>query len=746
MTELEQLRTAIASLSCSEQEKQVAYSLLKRIDKTFAKVRFSYNTTLEATQRLTLLLTATSEDLTIALERGEKRSIELAKSNEEIRRQQQTLEKQAANIQVSNTALHERNIALERLNSEKNEFLGIAAHDLKNPLAAITLWADLLIRHGAHLPSGQLIEKLQNIKQSANHMSTLISNLLDINTIESGGIKLNPKEFDIIEVVRHHCKDYQDRATAKNITIIPPIDLSQEQIMVIADHHYTTEIIDNLLSNAVKYSPLGSTIWVRIDHVQSSPNATSRATTDSVVIAIKDEGPGLSEEDLQKLFTKFARLSAKPTGGESSTGLGLSIVKKLAETMNGNVWCESILGAGSTFYFSLPLEADATTSEIVPSEVSHDEYNEKITEILAFAKPKLRSNPAKVVSPLIEALELCAHSELVAEKAKILRYLGIAHIRLSEFSAAHDYLQESLFLYRQIGDESRQAAVLGNIGLFFYIQSSYDLALQYHEESLHLWQKVGGKLGESQALLNIGLVYAQSGNLYKSQYYYGEAIKIKRLVGDRHGEALVLNNLANVLEILGDNTNALSYYQQSLAIKREIGDRLAEAITLKNIGSLYLRLSYFQLAFDYCQESLELHRSIQNRSGIANSLSALSSILTKSTDDIDKLDTALNYAMQSIKIFREIAKPIGVCDSLMVLANVYRKVGLLKEVLPCLEEALAIAQSIGLIHHEANVHLFFSEYYECIGDTAAALRYYKIFTELKEKIIPTHPLKFDALF
>ena len=107
MNEIEQLRTIVTSLPCSEQEKQGVLSLLKKLDKSFSKLKFSYDTTLEATQRLTLLLTATSEDLTIALEQGEKRSIELAKSNEEILRQQSILEDQAAKIQIVNTALQE---------------------------------------------------------------------------------------------------------------------------------------------------------------------------------------------------------------------------------------------------------------------------------------------------------------------------------------------------------------------------------------------------------------------------------------------------------------------------------------------------------------------------------------------------------------------------------------------------------------------------------------------------------------
>jgi signal transduction histidine kinase len=106
------------------------------------------------------------------------------------------------------------------------------------------------------------------------------------------------------------------------------------------------QVLDNLVSNAVKYSPAGTTIVI------SASQADGKVT-----VAVKDQGPGLSEEDQKKLFQKFTRLTARPTGGESSNGLGLSIVKRLAEAMNGNVGCHSVLGQGATFFVQLPVAA-----------------------------------------------------------------------------------------------------------------------------------------------------------------------------------------------------------------------------------------------------------------------------------------------------------------------------------------------------------------------------------------------------
>jgi signal transduction histidine kinase len=114
-------------------------------------------------------------------------------------------------------------------------------------------------------------------------------------------------------------------------------------VSVLADATVLTQVIENLVSNAVKYSPTGKNIYARL---RRSPEGTR--------IEMQDEGPGLSAEDQKKLFGKFARLSAKPTGGEHSTGLGLSIVKKMVEAMNGKVWCESELGSGATFIVEFP--------------------------------------------------------------------------------------------------------------------------------------------------------------------------------------------------------------------------------------------------------------------------------------------------------------------------------------------------------------------------------------------------------
>ena len=244
--------------------------------------------------------------------------------------------------EAKNVALHyskeieAKNIDLIKLNQDKNEFLGIAAHDLKNPLSAIMGYAEEIEENCNEMSKEEITELSGLIRQASTKMSTLIINLLDVNQIESGKIKLSLANTDILPIVENIVQDYTKVAKEKNIDI----NFSHEgnNFHAYLDADATGQILDNIISNAVKYTPLTKSIYVKLI-----------ADKDGIRCEIKDEGEGLSEADQRKLFGKFNRLSTKPTGKEHSNGLGLFIVKKLAEAMNAKVWCESTLGQGATF-------------------------------------------------------------------------------------------------------------------------------------------------------------------------------------------------------------------------------------------------------------------------------------------------------------------------------------------------------------------------------------------------------------
>jgi signal transduction histidine kinase len=241
------------------------------------------------------------------------------------------------------------NEQLVHLNNEKNEFLGIAAHDLKNPLAVIGTAAELI----AMTKDPEKINKLsRNIAGAATRMTRLITDLLNVNAIEQGKFTSNIEKCDIRGLVEQSVENNQTAASRKQITFRVG---TSDGIWAKADRAATLQILDNLISNALKYSP---------------PNTTVRVHTlpekDAIVVTVRDEGPGISGEDQEKLFQKFTRLSARPTGGESSTGLGLAIVKRLAEAMAGSIHCQSTFGLGATFMLRLPVWPKETPAQPIP--------------------------------------------------------------------------------------------------------------------------------------------------------------------------------------------------------------------------------------------------------------------------------------------------------------------------------------------------------------------------------------------
>jgi signal transduction histidine kinase len=238
----------------------------------------------------------------------------------------------------------EKRVELKKLNDRKNEFLGMAAHDLRNPLNAIGGVLDLTLSDikDGQFNSSESEKDIENILRTVRRMSHMISELLDISAIESGKVHMDISKTNLNHIFDECEAVYIRTAARKSITLTvnKPPDLP----FVMADRVRLMSVMDNLLSNAIKYTYSGG----RID-------VFSETKDDEVITHIKDSGQGLSEEDLKHVFTSFKKLSSRPTAGESSTGLGLAIVKKLIELHGGRIWVESQKGKGSTFSFSLPV-------------------------------------------------------------------------------------------------------------------------------------------------------------------------------------------------------------------------------------------------------------------------------------------------------------------------------------------------------------------------------------------------------
>jgi two-component system, sensor histidine kinase and response regulator len=254
-------------------------------------------------------------------------------------------------LSIKNVELEAALERVQALNQEKNEILGIVSHDLKNPISSILGMTELLD------PTSDMNILLEDypqfvglIRQTAENMLELVKGLLDDHWLDSGKMELYTTLMDVSTLVHFIVEDYRQRATKKGITLHSD---TPQDMFALADERRLHQVIDNLVSNAVKYSPSNTHVFVRTLKLQV-PSHQVLQVQNTIRIEIQDQGPGLTDEDKSKLFGKFTRLSAQPTSGEHSTGLGLSIVKKMVEAMNGRVWCESEFGHGATFIVELP--------------------------------------------------------------------------------------------------------------------------------------------------------------------------------------------------------------------------------------------------------------------------------------------------------------------------------------------------------------------------------------------------------
>ncbi|MBP7261517.1 MAG: tetratricopeptide repeat-containing sensor histidine kinase [Bacteroidia bacterium] len=235
----------------------------------------------------------------------------------------------------------EANELLTKLDKEKNEFLGIAAHDLKNPLQTIIGYCQMQTSYFDKLSKEKILKQTNNIEITSARMLDLVSNLLDINAIEEGLIKVNKEKTALLPLLEKITDGIENQASHKGIKV--HLETTEKNIEVITDALLLRQIIENLLSNGIKYSPESSEVVLRC-----------AKTNGRIEIAIIDSGPGIPVDEQELLFKKFSRLSTRPTAGESSHGLGLSIVKKLSDLLSIEVSFESEQGKGSTFKLLLP--------------------------------------------------------------------------------------------------------------------------------------------------------------------------------------------------------------------------------------------------------------------------------------------------------------------------------------------------------------------------------------------------------
>jgi hypothetical protein len=247
----------------------------------------------------------------------------------------------ASELAEQKRAVERQNRELSQLNEHKNTFLGIATHDLRSPLSLFEMATSMLLDADAGISDEERLILLRDMERQARHMLSLIDELLDVTAIESGHLRLELMPLSLGSFLAEAVERHQNMARPKGTRVI--LSLAGEEGTVRADPVRLRQVLDNLISNAVKYSPAGSIIQVSAAREASAWR-----------ISVTDQGPGILPEDRARLFQAFARLSAHPTGGERSTGLGLAITRRVVEAHGGEIGVESVPGQGATFWFTLP--------------------------------------------------------------------------------------------------------------------------------------------------------------------------------------------------------------------------------------------------------------------------------------------------------------------------------------------------------------------------------------------------------
>jgi signal transduction histidine kinase len=253
-----------------------------------------------------------------------------------------------ATRELLTTITNEVDQALQRarLYERKDWLLGVAAHDLRTPLTVILgnavtvqrVLEEAVSDATLHQTARQMLDRIVTV---SGEMAVLIDDVLDMSSIESGNLRLTRAAADPSELLRTSVGDHEEAAAAKDITL--DLDVPGDIAPAHLDQRRIRQVVDNLVGNAIKYSENGTVVLVRL--VQH---------TTTVEVIVRDEGQGIPADELPQVFQPFRKTSAKPTAGERSTGLGLSIAYAIVQAHGGHIVAESVLGEGSTFRFTLP--------------------------------------------------------------------------------------------------------------------------------------------------------------------------------------------------------------------------------------------------------------------------------------------------------------------------------------------------------------------------------------------------------
>ena len=263
---------------------------------------------------------------------------------EELRRAMLNMNSELTNL---TRQLHKKTAVLEKLDAQKNQFFGMAAHDIRHPLGVIAMFSEFLEAETAAQSSEQHREFLGYIRSSAQLMEEILTDFLDFSVFESGRLSLAREPIDLGSWLTETVARTRLLASRRQVELV--LHIPSEPVLLVIDLSKMAQVFYNLLSNALKFSPPGGRIEVRL---VSFPT--------EAVLSVQDQGPGIALEYQPRLFNPYVRAAKAKLQQEKGSGLGLAIVKKIIDAHGGRLWLESVLGQGATFFCALPLTGTAT--------------------------------------------------------------------------------------------------------------------------------------------------------------------------------------------------------------------------------------------------------------------------------------------------------------------------------------------------------------------------------------------------
>ncbi|MGA9377739.1 MAG: tetratricopeptide repeat protein [Phormidium sp.] len=378
---------------------------------------------------------------------------------------------------------------------------------------------------------------------------------------------------------------------------------------------------------------------------------------------------------------------------------------------------EDITGYLEIFYHLCQLEqyveAFATIYECVDRFLDLRGYN------------KLR---VKIYTSLVDSWKPTDENEKGKFGAALIS-LGAAYNFLGKYQQAIRCHQQSLEIYRQIGNRSWEAASIGNLGCAYDSLGRYQEAIDYYQQALEICTEINYLNGVANSLGNLGSTYNSLGQYEQTIQYHQQSLEIRRKIGDRRGEANSLNGLGNAYNNLRQYQQAIDYYQQSLTIFKEIGDLHGEAVYLNNLGNVYRYLKEYEKGIDFHQQSLKIVSEIDDPKGQAECLGNIG----RAYESLGQYHKAIEYIYQQLTIAREIGSRQEETAALNNLGTAYRSLGQYDQAIEFCKEALKIIRQLGNHENEAKCLTNLGYSYDSLMQYQQAIDYYEQALDIEQR-------------